>query len=54
MENVEPEAEVSLNSVVEFITRKTIKLKVVIGGQGVVTLIDSETTHNFIFLDLVK
>ena len=46
--------EVSLNSVVGVTTPKTMKLKLMIGEQEVVVLIDPGATHNFISLYLVN
>ncbi|XP_042758298.1 uncharacterized protein LOC122198198 [Lactuca sativa] len=51
---VNPEIEVSLNSVAGLSSPKTMKVRGVIGNQPVVTLIDPGATHNFIAAHLVS
>lgn len=50
---VNPEVKVSLNSVVEISSPKTMKVRGIIGNQLVVTLIDLGATRNFISCQLV-
>lgn len=46
--------ELSLNSVVGLTTPRTMKLKGLIKGVEVVILINSEASHNFISMELLK
>lgn len=46
--------ELSINSVVELSTPRTMKVTEFLLGQAVVVLIDCGATHNFISLELVK
>lgn len=50
---VNPEVEVSLNSVADLSSPKTMKVRGAIGNQPVVTLIDPGATHNFISSQLI-
>lgn len=54
LEAVEADPEISLHALAGSLNPKTIRVVGRVGGQNVVILIDSRSTHNFLNLSIVK